>query len=147
MQKAGAPPVRWVLTRQGYEVPPGAVRSGGSFVVARTLSSNSNDGNIIPGFADTTGGIDGVGAKLGKLLYDDTSNAAHKSNQWNATDFEIACCGSDAECNPTPPKPAVYHHPWVRFAHAIPAPLLLSAVIDPPAHVSLHALWPTSSWY
>ena len=55
--------------------------------------------------------------QLGTLLYDDNGNTAHVSNQWNSTDYEIACCGDDSQCKPTPPKPPVYHHPWVRFAH------------------------------
>lgn len=120
VQKAGTDPVRWILSAQGYEVPAGAVHIGAGRVVARTLSANSNQGNIIPGFCETTGGVDGVGGKLGALYYDDNSDAAHPTNQWNATDFEIACCGSDADCKPKPPAPGHYTHPWVRFAHAIP---------------------------
>jgi hypothetical protein len=115
VQKVGADPVRWILTSSGFEVPPGAVRVGGSRVVARTLTANSNDGNVIPGFADTSTG------KLDALLYDDNGAAAHPKSQYNATDFEIACCGNDTVCKPKPKRPAVYHHPWVRFAHTIPA--------------------------
>lgn len=33
-------------------------------MVARTLSANSNDGNIIPGFVPTTGGVSGIGGKV-----------------------------------------------------------------------------------
>eukprot|EP01050_Picozoa_sp_SAG11_P011946 SAG11_NODE_1298_length_5265_cov_3.096787_8_plen_155_part_00 len=99
-----ANPVRWILTSSGYAVPPGAVQIGGGRVVARTLTANSNDGNVIPGFADTSDG------KLATLMYDDNGDSAHRSNQWNATDFEIACCGNDTDCKPKPKRPAVYHH-------------------------------------
>ena len=76
-------------------------------MAARTISANSNQGNIIPGFAETTGGVNGVGGKLGMLYYDDNSEGKH-SNQYIATDFELACCGSDVECKPKPPKPGHY---------------------------------------
>ena len=53
------------------------------------------------------GGVNGVGGKLGMLYYDDMGGGQH-SNQWTATDFELACCGSDTECKPKPPKPGHY---------------------------------------
>ena len=44
----------------------------------------------------------------------------HTFVDYDASDFELACCGSDADCTPMPPQPGKFTQPWVRFAHASP---------------------------
>ena len=57
---------------------------------------------------------------MGKLQYDDQPSSNHTSVDYDASDFELACCGSDADCTPMPPQPGKFTQPWVRFAHASP---------------------------
>ena len=124
VQKAGASPLRWILSSHGFKTPPGAVQIGGGRIVARTLPANTNGGNTIPGFCETAAG------RIGELYFDSDAYPGHPSNQGTSSDFEIACCGSDADCKPIPPKkPPVYKHPWVRFAHAIPAAHSVDCVV------------------
>ena len=113
--KAGAGELRWVLSRSGYRVPPGAVHTGGDIIAGRTLTSNTNKGSILPGWVPVKGGI------MGKLQYDDNPAPGHDSIDFEATDYEIACCGSAADCIPVPPTPDHFTTPWVRFANTVPS--------------------------
>ena len=111
----GASELQWVLTRAGYRVPPGALHTGGNIIAGRTLTSSTNKGSILPGWIPIEGGI------MGKLQYDDNDAPGHPSVDYQATDYEIACCGSVADCTPVPPKPNQLTTPWVRFANTVPS--------------------------
>ena len=113
--KAGAGELRWVLSRSGYRVPPGAVHTGGNMIAGRTLTSSTNKGSILPGWIPVDGGI------MGKLQFDDNPAAGHPSIDFEASDYEIACCGSADECTPVPPTPDHFTTPWVRFANTVPS--------------------------
>ena len=79
---APAPELKWVLTRSGYRVPPGALQTGLDIVAGRTLVSATNKGSVLPGWIMVTGGV------MGPINYDDQPSPDNNKPVLGSVDYD-----------------------------------------------------------
>jgi len=109
----------WILVQLGSPVPCNAVLSAdGTTAMARSLASNTNYGNVMPGYAAILNK-----STFGTLYFEDYGG--HIAN-----DFEVAICsGTPCPTSPPQPPPPSKNLPYIRFGHTVPTEEAVDCVI------------------